>query len=161
MNDIGSIENSPFDRTKPLRVMTHGWYGDDTTDLITGASRVLLDHYDFNVLVIDWGEGAQTINYIAAVQRVRPVGVFVASYLDFLHANGLIDYNRVSLIGFSLGGNFDKSRKFLIELHSEIFLPQLTSAASSGKAFNAVASTQSSDLTQPGRFSVSATRAGD
>lgn len=50
--------------------------------------------------------GAQTINYAAAVARVQPVGVFVASFLDFLHDNGLLDYARVSLLGFSLGGKF-------------------------------------------------------
>jgi dienelactone hydrolase len=49
---------------------------------------------------------AKTINYASAVARVQPVGVFVASYLDFLHENDLIDYSRVSLLGFSLGGGF-------------------------------------------------------
>jgi pancreatic triacylglycerol lipase len=104
--DINTIINSPFDRSRPLRVLTHGWGGDDTTDFISGATPALLDHSDFNILIIDWGEGAQTINYAAAVQRVQPVGVFIGSYLDTLHQNGLIDYSRVSLLGFSLGGSF-------------------------------------------------------
>lgn len=103
--DLNSILQSPFDRTKPLRVLTHGWGGDDTTDLVTGASEVLLEYYDFNVIIVDWGAGAQTINYAAAVARVRPVGAFFASYLDFLHENNLIDYTRMSIIGFSLGAH--------------------------------------------------------
>ena len=71
---------------------------------MTGAREVLLAHHDFNILVVDWGEGAQTINYVAAVQRVQPVGVFVGGFLDFLQSNGLVDYSRTTIIGFSLGG---------------------------------------------------------
>lgn len=104
MNNLASINASPFDRTKPVRVVTHGWGGDDTTDLVLGATHTLLLHHDFNILVVDWGAGAQTINYPAAVARVQPTGAFVATFLDFMQANGLISYNNLKLIGFSLGG---------------------------------------------------------
>lgn len=152
MNDLASIEQSPFDRTKPLRVLTHGWYGDEGTDLIIGASRVLLDYYDFNVLVVDWGEGAQTINYPAAVNRVSPVGAFVASFLDFLHLHGYIDYSRVSLIGFSLGGEIED--KDVAQFMIIAFASQRTFADSSVKMFNVDESTRFSDSIQPVHSSV-------
>lgn len=55
--NISSILQSPFDRNRPFRLLTHGWGGDDTTDFISGAVPALLDHSDFNILVVDWGEG--------------------------------------------------------------------------------------------------------
>lgn len=104
MNDLASIDASPYDPSKPTRVVTHGWGGDETTDLVLGATHTLLLHHDFNILVIDWGVGAQTINYAAAVNRVRPTGEFCATYLDFLHQHGRLNFARIKLIGFSLGG---------------------------------------------------------
>jgi len=64
-----------------------------------------LQYYDFNVIFIDWSEGAQTINYLAARNRVSAVGELVASYIDFLVQNNLLTLSRTSLIGFSLGAH--------------------------------------------------------
>ncbi|CRK90501.1 CLUMA_CG004131, isoform A [Clunio marinus] len=103
--DLLSLQQSPFDRTKPLRVLIHGWLEDETSDIKVETSREFLDFYDFNVIFVDWSEGASTLNYISARNRVPTVGTFVASYLDFLHENNFIDFNRVSLVGFSLGAH--------------------------------------------------------
>lgn len=102
--NLQTLQQSHFDRTKPLRVLIHGWFGDDTTDLNTFTSAELLNYYDFNVILLDWGEGAQTINYAAAVLRVPRVGEVLAQQLDFLHQNGFISWDRVAIVGFSLGG---------------------------------------------------------
>jgi pancreatic triacylglycerol lipase len=61
--------------------------------------------FRLQILLIDWSEGSRTINYIGAANRVPTVGQFVASYLDFLHENGLITFDRTTLIGFSLGAH--------------------------------------------------------
>jgi pancreatic triacylglycerol lipase len=100
-----SIRNSPFLATRPTRIITHGWLGDGEIDFITGATPGLLDAGDFNVIVVDWSAGSQTINYPAAVLRVAPVGTFVASFVDFLHENNFITFERLHVIGFSLGGH--------------------------------------------------------
>lgn len=102
--DLQSVQSSHFDRTKPLRVLIHGWFGDDTTDLNIFTSAELLNYYDFNVVLLDWGAGAQTINYPGAVARVPGVGAMLAQQLDFLQEHGFISWDRVSIIGFSLGG---------------------------------------------------------
>lgn len=57
------------------------------------------------VLFIDWSEGSRSINYVGAANRVPTVGAFVASQLDFMHENGFLQWNRVGLIGFSLGAH--------------------------------------------------------
>lgn len=69
------------------------------------TSAELLRYYDFNVFFIDWSEGSRTINYFAAAGRVPTVGQFTASYLDFLHEHGLLNFSRVAVIGFSLGAH--------------------------------------------------------
>jgi pancreatic triacylglycerol lipase len=102
--DLSSIQESPFNPDRPTRVLIHGWFDDDTSDIKVETSRELLQFYDFNVLFIDWSEGSRTINYVQATQRVPSVGNFLASYLDFLHENNFIQFDRLSIIGFSLGG---------------------------------------------------------
>lgn len=59
---------------------------------------------NLKVLLIDWSEGSRTINYLGAANRVPGVGQFIANYLDFLHEHGFITFDRVNVIGFSLGG---------------------------------------------------------
>jgi pimeloyl-ACP methyl ester carboxylesterase len=67
-------------------------------------SDEFIEHH-MQVLLIDWSEGSQTINYIGAANRVPSIGEFVASYLDFLHANGYMQFDRTTVIGFSLGAH--------------------------------------------------------
>jgi dienelactone hydrolase len=61
------------------------------------------------ILFIDWSEGSRTINYIGAANRVPTVGTFIASYLDFLHENNFVNFDRVNIVGFSLGGDLNDS----------------------------------------------------
>lgn len=72
------------------------------------------------ILFIDWSEGSRTINYIGAANRVPRVGTFVANYLDFLFDNGFITFNRVNVIGFSLGGDFRQLKKYSL-LHDDFY----------------------------------------
>lgn len=102
--DLNSIRQSPFNPSKPTRVLVHGWFEDEESDIKVETSRELLALYDFNILFIDWSEGSRTITYVQARNRVRPVGQFLGSYLDFLSENGLIDYTQLTVVGFSLGG---------------------------------------------------------
>lgn len=102
--DLQSVQNSNFNRNRPTRVLVHGWWENDESDINTETAAELLDFYDFNVLLIDWSKGARTLTYVAAANRVPAVGILVASYLDFLHESGFINFSRVKIIGFSLGG---------------------------------------------------------
>ncbi|CRK93129.1 CLUMA_CG006483, isoform A [Clunio marinus] len=100
-----SVQQSQFRSNRPTRVLVHGWFEDDTSDIKVETAAELLAAYDLNVLFIDWSEGSRTINYIGARNRVPTVGTYIASYLDFLHENNLIQWNRVNLVGFSLGAH--------------------------------------------------------
>jgi pancreatic triacylglycerol lipase len=68
-------------------------------------TRDFLLRDDYNVVVVDWGAGAQTSNYIAARNRVGAVGNVVARMIDFLDAAGLTSFDKVNIVGHSLGGH--------------------------------------------------------
>lgn len=103
--DLPSLRLTPFNPDKPTRVLIHGWTEDEESDIKVETSRELLALYDFNVLFVDWSEGSRTISYLQARNRVSPVGIFLASFLDYLHESGYVDYNRLTVVGFSLGAH--------------------------------------------------------
>lgn len=45
------------------------------------------------------------MNYIAARNRVEPIGTHLASFIDFLFNNKLASLDDINLIGFSLGAH--------------------------------------------------------
>lgn len=107
--DRRSVDQSHFSRFRPTRVLIHGWWEDDESDISTETSAALLDQRDFNVLFIDWSEGSRTINYVGASNRVETIGIFVAAQLDFLHDYGYVHFSHLKIIGFSLGGSNELS----------------------------------------------------
>lgn len=55
------------------------------------------------MITVDWAAGASAPNYITARNRVPEAGRFIARFADFLHANNLIRYEELHVIGHSLG----------------------------------------------------------
>jgi pancreatic triacylglycerol lipase len=49
--------------------------------------------------------GAQTVNYIAARNRVEETGIVVAQFINMLITVGGMDINRLSIVGHSLGSH--------------------------------------------------------
>jgi hypothetical protein len=105
LENLQSIQSSHYNPARPTRILTHGFLEDDGADINTATSAELLNYYDFNVIFVDWSEGSRTINYIAASGRVEGVGSVIARQIDFMHLNGLLDFNRLTVVGFSLGAH--------------------------------------------------------
>ncbi|CRK87466.1 CLUMA_CG001267, isoform A [Clunio marinus] len=105
LGDLNSINQSVYRRDLPMRISIHGWGANADDGTHHSIARVLLDEDDFNFVFIDWSAGAQTINYVAARNNVPPTGAAVAAFLDWLHENDLLDFNQVTIIGFSLGAH--------------------------------------------------------
>ena len=104
-NNADSVRNSNFNPNWPVRILVHGWTGSQTSPSIVGPKDAYMQHGDFNVIGVDWAEGAQTINYITARNRVSDVGAFVARFIDFLHAEGFTQFHQVQVMGHSLGAH--------------------------------------------------------
>jgi Lipase len=47
-----SVQQSNFNRNRPLRVLVHGWWEDDTSDINAATAAELLNHHDVNVSYI-------------------------------------------------------------------------------------------------------------
>jgi len=104
LNNNAQLSASNFVASRPFTVYhIHGWNGGGAA---TGAamSTAILNNQDANVFAVDWGVGAQTVNYIAARNRVGGVGGHCANYAVWLNSNGVAYANMVS-IGHSLGAH--------------------------------------------------------
>jgi hypothetical protein len=49
--NLNSIQQSHFNRNRPTRVLVHGWWEDDESDIGVDTSAELLNYNDFNVRV--------------------------------------------------------------------------------------------------------------
>ncbi|XP_035783694.1 phospholipase A1 member A-like [Anopheles albimanus] len=89
--------------SKPLAVVTHGWTESSNTTLFQNLTSRYRRFVDTNVCTVDWAPYAE-FNYQTAARRSVPL---VAQRLsNFLQAISVLyyDLSRVSLVGFSMGG---------------------------------------------------------
>jgi len=100
-----SLAASNFNPAHPTRFTIHGWTMDEHDVVNTLSAVQYFIRGEFNHITVDWSAGAQTINYIAARNRVDDVGRFIASFIDFCHLHGFINFSTLHVIGHSLGGH--------------------------------------------------------
>lgn len=106
--DIGnaaSIRNSNFNSRHPTRFLIHGWNNDRNSAFNIMIRNAYLETGNFNVIVVDWGRGANTINYVSARNRVHPVGVVTANFIDTLVSIASLNTRNTAIVGYSLGAH--------------------------------------------------------
>ncbi|XP_058839272.1 lipase member H-A-like [Topomyia yanbarensis] len=104
-NDPQSLLDSVFDRTHPTRFTIHGWVSGEDANVHRLIRDNLLALGDFNVINVDWGAGAQTINYVQARNRVGVVGDIVSRFINMLVETSGITRDSIVLTGSSLGAH--------------------------------------------------------
>ncbi|XP_078656697.1 pancreatic lipase-related protein 2-like [Branchiostoma floridae x Branchiostoma belcheri] len=107
-DDILSVQNSPFDPTKPVKVLIHGFYSYPITGdpfWAGDAMREILKRDDINVIIVDWNKGAEFPNYAQAATNIRLVAAQVAKLITFLINGTGASLNQFSLVGHSLGAH--------------------------------------------------------
>lgn len=67
--------------------------------------RLILENEDVNLFFVDWGVGAKTFLYPLARSRVDSVGRVLGHFINYLHDNAGLKYEKTTLIGFSLGAH--------------------------------------------------------
>lgn len=68
--------------------------------------RAYLALGNFNVIVVDWSAGAETINYIAARNRVAPVGAVLAQLVQMISRQyPAVSPRDITIVGHSLGAH--------------------------------------------------------
>lgn len=77
----GSLTASQWLSTAPgTRFIVHGWNQDAGSGMNAEIRTTLLAQANHNVVVVDWGIGAGTINYVTARNRVDMTGAAIARY---------------------------------------------------------------------------------
>lgn len=105
LNNGVHLANSFFNPAHPTRVIIHGWTSDGDAPAYNYLRQQYLNLGNFNVIVVNWGAGAITPNYVLAQSRVDDVGNVVANFIDFLNMYTGIPFSSVSVIGHSLGAH--------------------------------------------------------
>ncbi|CRK94028.1 CLUMA_CG007552, isoform A [Clunio marinus] len=101
---LASIQSSFFDRNHPTRFTVHGWNGSPQSRVNWLVAEEYFRYGDYNMITVDWTAGGTTLNYITARNRVRAVGGVIANFIDFLHENSYLEFEKLHVMGHSLGG---------------------------------------------------------
>ncbi|XP_063709625.1 lipase member H-like [Culicoides brevitarsis] len=102
-----SLLQSSFVPGNPVRVIIHG-FRDGPNSIVSSVSRQGYRALgNFNVIVVDWSKGADTLNYMLAKDRIYRIGPVVAEFIEclletFKDKVALSDFY---LIGHSLGAH--------------------------------------------------------
>jgi hypothetical protein len=61
LNDIASVRTSNFDSKRQTRFIIHGFQSNASSEVNTVITAAYLRNDDFNVIVVDWSLGANTV----------------------------------------------------------------------------------------------------
>lgn len=118
-----SINNSTFNKANPVRFIIHGFLNNKYSDVNVDIRKAYLLNGAFNVvssrawtwlwmwvnffndlqIVVDWGWGAITPDYISARYRINDVSVVLSNLINFLIENGYTTHAQITIVGHSLG----------------------------------------------------------
>ncbi|XP_022131169.2 pancreatic triacylglycerol lipase [Pieris rapae] len=104
MNDANSIRNSNFNAQHPTVVSVHGWLSNQNTQNNPTIRNAFLGKGDYNVIILDWSRLARR-DYATAAAGVPDVGRGLGQFLNFLHQTTGAPFDRMHLVGFSLGAH--------------------------------------------------------
>lgn len=104
LENLDSLLSTNFNPANPTRFLIHGWNGGANAGSNNAPRNAYLEVGEFNVIVVDWGAGANS-NYITSRNRVGAVGAVVGRFIDFLVLQTEHRLDQIYVTGFSLGGH--------------------------------------------------------
>lgn len=105
LEDLNSIKSSTFNPSHPIRFVIHGWNNDDKSDAIQMVKNAYLQKGDFNVFSVDWGNGANSLDYYTSRHRIGAVADVTTRFIEFLIKNMGVKTSQMHLVGHSLGAH--------------------------------------------------------
>ncbi|XP_044892672.1 lipase member I isoform X8 [Felis catus] len=97
--------NVNFNTSKKTVWIIHGYRPmGSTPKWLQNFLKVLLNHEDLNVIVVDWNRGATTFIYNRAVKNIRKVAATLGIYIQILLNHGAT-LDNFHFIGMSLGAH--------------------------------------------------------
>ncbi|KAK3592298.1 hypothetical protein CHS0354_030440 [Potamilus streckersoni] len=98
------LHSSNFIAARPTRFIIHGFLQHGQVKWIKDMTDEFLKKEDCNVIAVDWGDGAW-LPYTRAVANTRIVGAEIALLINFLVQGEETLFQRIHLIGHSLGAH--------------------------------------------------------
>jgi hypothetical protein len=74
LNEKSSLQNSSYNKSLPLILISHGFYNDIKTKWLYLFKDALLKKIDANIVLVGYGEGAKFPFYFNASSNIRVVG---------------------------------------------------------------------------------------
>ncbi|KAG8288189.1 hypothetical protein J6590_020952 [Homalodisca vitripennis] len=105
INDMKKLNSSTFKPNRPTKILIHGFWNNFRSDSVQIMREAYLNHYDVNVLAVDWGALAEGPWYVEAVQHTQPVGQLVGQLVDWLVISSGAALKDFHLVGHSLGAH--------------------------------------------------------
>lgn len=106
--DSESVERAQYDKSLPLTVIVHGWFGSSST----GSAKTIKSSFfhnnnkrSSNVLVLDWSGLAKDESYTSAPAKVPYVGQKLSEFLNWLLNITSGRWEKIHLIGYDLGAH--------------------------------------------------------
>lgn len=75
--DVETVKSSNFKGDRETRFIIHGWQNNGSSSVNMISKKSLLERADVNVIVVDWGAEASTLNYLKA-RYVRNFSLILA-----------------------------------------------------------------------------------
>ncbi|KAL3867995.1 hypothetical protein ACJMK2_040835 [Sinanodonta woodiana] len=104
INDVTSITDSNFDHCRPTKIVVHGFRSSAQIPWMTTMKTELLKAGDFNVILVDWENGAN-YSYNQATVNTRVVGAVIAQMINLLKDQVEADPKDFHIIGHSIGAH--------------------------------------------------------
>ncbi|XP_046555102.1 pancreatic triacylglycerol lipase-like [Haliotis rubra] len=96
------LSSGHFSASKETKFIIHGFSNSGHTSWVTEMKDTLLQKGDFNVIVVDWGNGS-AFPFTQATANTFLVAAEVGRFIKYLRSSLHVDLNKVHLIGHSLG----------------------------------------------------------
>lgn len=103
VNDTYFIED--FDRTKPTRVIIHGFWNSHNSRINKALKEVYLNNYDVNIIIVNYSRISRDICYKIARSRISLLGKKIAKFLDSILGDEEWQWKNLIVIGHSLGAH--------------------------------------------------------
>lgn len=100
-----SLLDSNYDPNTPTHMFVHGWNAGGAYASEFADAFFKKGNFSVNFILVNWKDGSDTINYVAARSRVNYVGSYTAQFIDHLVNYGHLKLKDLVLVGHSLGAH--------------------------------------------------------
>lgn len=104
ISNIDEFKRIDYSPSKYTVFVIHGWTNDYTYIMPQTVKNAYLAAADVNVFLVDWSKIAK-LDYVLSRNQVIQVGQVIGTMIRSMVENKLLDLNKTSVIGHSLGAH--------------------------------------------------------